>query len=854
MIRRNIFLLQRGDTMGEIIQFANGEEVASALASANQQVSGMSSSEAWNAMNLHETGKMGVGDYLSQGGNNVINFPNQEAADAFNSYLESGGATSGTGAAASGASKTFQLTSFLKAGIAKAGAILSISLPQAAAAIAPLLGVAIGVGLYELNPSLWEKISRALLPFCWEDTENLPGVVGEDGQVYIDGKVVDAIKQVFDDLNIGGGILTGNKSFYFGSTKKIDPPLYAVPIKAQNVQEEYRDGNYYLVNQVAPPIATAIRSDGTALECYVNLFKAELGLVIDGTFSATDLHNGNVAFPKYVGSIGYLWFETATKKRARAESGTSDSYSYDGKPCYVGSNFSIPAGYTDEKLVVPYSPNAYISGIPYALQWWSLYGDGTIQETYPDGLSKYGGSTPSDYTQNGVDVIKDASGNTDPYYPVYIPIGDPGVTTDPKVNPNPQSPNEFPDLNPLLKPEVSPNQYPSEVPAPEPSKRVNPLPSPAVDPQPSFDPNANPSVRPEPVPSPEPSPTFPIETPEDSPTSSGDSPSTIFPIPNQDWPAIVPTTGNGLIHVYNPTSNEMVAFGNWLWVTYSDKDLYKLWNNPFDGVISAHELYATPQTDGTDSIRSGFLTCPTTAKLVRVRYTTIDCGSIVIPEFYQNYLDYAPYTKAHVYLPFVGIVELDPDDIIGHAVSIKYHVDSYNGSCIAQITVAKSDYSNTIYQFSGNCAVELPLAGGSQASIRAGMIMAAASGITSVVGGIASAAAGSIGGAVGSLVSGAGSVAGHLVSQKSSVQHSGSFGASFGAMGIKKPYIIVRRPIQKEITNYNIEYGFPAHKKVIIGSCTGYLRVLEVHVKSPTATDEEKRAIEKALKNGIFVT
>lgn len=842
--------------MGEIIQFSTGEEVASALASVNQQVSGMTPTEAWNAMNLRETGKMGAGDYLSQGGSNVIDFPNQGASDAFNSYLEGGGATSAAGAAAAGASKTFQLTSFLKAGAAKAGAILSISLPQAAAAIAPLLGVAVGAGLYSLSPSFWEKISQALLPWCWEDTENIPGIVGEDGQVYIDGRAVDAIKKIFEELEIGDEITYTNDNVKIDNIT-LKAPLYRKAIKAQKITTEYiQNDGFYLINQVAPPVVTGFSPEtGAILECYPNLFNAEEGAVVDVILTAYP-DSAYVSSPVDIGTIGWAWFDSSTKKRVANISGIRRSKTYDSKIVYVGSSLSLSSSSSiiDKKVKVPISPNAVVSGEPYILPWWGVYGDGVSQQYFPEGTSKYGGNTPIDYTSEKIDVITNGNGSTEPYYPVYIPVGDPGVTTDPSVNPNPQSPNEFPDLDPLLNPEVNPNQYPQELPVPTPAERTNPLPSPATDPQPTFDPDANPSVRPDPTPSPEPSPTFPIETPEDSPTSSGESPSTIFPIPDQDWPTIVPTTGSGLIHVYNPTSNEMVAFGNWLWVTYADKDIDKLWNNPFDGVISAHELYATPQTDGADSIRSGFLTCPTTANLVRVRYTTIDCGSIVVPEFYQNYLDYAPYTKAHVYLPFVGIVELDPDDIVGHAINIKYHVDSYNGSCIAQITVAKSDYSNTVYQFSGNCAVELPLAGGSQASIRAGMIMAAASGLTSVVGGIASVAAGSAGGAVGSIVSGAGSVAGHLVSQKSSVQHSGSFGASFGAMGIKKPYIIIRRPIQKEVTNYNVEYGFPAHKKVTIGACTGYLRVLEVHVKSPTATDEEKRAIEEALKNGIFVT
>lgn len=354
------------------------------------------------------------------------------------------------------------------------------------------------------------------------------------------------------------------------------------------------------------------------------------------------------------------------------------------------------------------------------------------------------------------------------------------------------------------------------------------------------------------------------------------------------YPSIVPASGSGLIHVYNPTPGEFVGFGNWLWVTYADATIDKIWNNPFDGIIGAHELYATPQTDGTDNIRSGFLVCPVTSALVRQRYTEIDCGTVIVPEFYGNYFDYSPYSQAYIYLPFIGINEVSIDDIVGHAVNIRYRVDAYNGSCIAMIYVAKSGYRNLCYQFGGNCAVEVPLAGGSQAAIKAGMLQAEAYSraaiqaaqiqkTASIGSGILNGAAGSsfagpLAGIIGALAGGASGyiqgsanvAAAKLQGQamqeaaryanKSSVQHSGQFGASHGAMGLKNPFIMIRNPIQVKVVNYNDDYGFPSHKRVIIGGCTGYLRVREVNVISAHATNEEKRAIEEELKAGVYVS
>ena len=370
------------------------------------------------------------------------------------------------------------------------------------------------------------------------------------------------------------------------------------------------------------------------------------------------------------------------------------------------------------------------------------------------------------------------------------------------------------------------------------------------------------------------------------PQSTGVTPFPLLPgLPDgqggSTYPSIVPSDASGLIHVYNPTNSELASFGRWLWVTYADASIDKIWNNPFDGIIGAFEIYVTPEVlPNKECIRSGFLICATTANVVQQRYLEIDCGTVVIPEFYGNYLDYSPYSQAYIYLPFIGICEVSIDDIVGHAVNIRYRVDVYNGSCIAMIYVAKGDYRNLCYQFSGNCAVEIPLSGGSQAAIKAGMMQADAyaratvqsSGMTSLGSAISGLIAGAghggiLGGIIGGLTGAIGATASYgaaklsagaqqeaaRVANKSSVMHSGTFGSSCGAMGLKIPQIMIRNPIQVKVVNYNDDYGFPAHKRVIIGGCHGYLRVKEVNVISAHATNDEKRAIEEILKSGVYI-
>ena len=467
-----------------------------------------------------------------------------------------------------------------------------------------------------------------------------------------------------------------------------------------------------------------------------------------------------------------------------------------------------------------------------------------------------------------------------PPFPGPRPSPDPDQEPDPGeiTNPDPE-PEIEPWIQPTPNPDINPDPYVQPVPDPDidPSQDADPIqpyvptdPPPDDEPyRPTPDPDSDPDPRPDPDPDPPP--------PDPTPLPDGIVP--VPPIPNPPLPF---DSSHGLISVYNPTPSELYAFADWLWVTYADATIDKIWNNPFDGIITLFELYCDPTIDGRKNIRSGFLDSGIAADTVS-RYTEINCGTLGIPEYYGDYFDYSPYSKAHIYLPFIGIQELNVDDIVGHYVNVTYRIDEYNGSCIAMITVAKVgelngetyEYSNVMYQFSGSCSVELPLTGGSQASIRAGMMTADAyqqaanisatgqliGGIASTIGGVLSLNAGSIGGGISQMVGAAGTQAygqaqalSNMLSGKSTVQKSGQFGASHGALGIKKPFIVVTRPKQIEVNNYNMLYGYPAHKMVTIGTCKGYLRCREVHVLSTTATDEEKSLIESLLKSGVYVT
>lgn len=339
-----------------------------------------------------------------------------------------------------------------------------------------------------------------------------------------------------------------------------------------------------------------------------------------------------------------------------------------------------------------------------------------------------------------------------------------------------------------------------------------------------------PEYAPDPIPINYPNPQYPTNPPTEPGGDSGDTPT----------PSAMETvTASGMVSVYNPTKQQLIDFSAWLWSPNFLDNFLKIFANPMDAIIGLHILYATPSTGNSEHIVAGYLDSGVSSKVVNNQFTEIDCGTVIVPEYYGNVLDYEPYVQIHVYLPFVGIQALKPNDVIGKQLNIKYGVDALTGTCLATLTTKKGDSEIACYNFAGNCATQVPVSGGNYSQM---------------ITGLASMAVG-VGGAIatGNPIMLAGAAVGAMNSHLD-VSHSGSIGANAGAMGIRKPYLIITRKAAYEAAGYGSFYGFPANKSVILSACTGYTRVKSVHIETiPVATDNEKTEIETLLKQGVII-
>lgn len=85
--------------------------------------------------------------------------------------------------------------------------------------------------------------------------------------------------------------------------------------------------------------------------------------------------------------------------------------------------------------------------------------------------------------------------------------------------------------------------------------------------------------------------------------------------------------------------------------------------------------------------------------------TYVDFGSIFIERYFNDFRDFAPYTKLSVDIPFSNTVELDISEFYNHYLNIKMCIDFTTGDTI---TLILRD-NLVVKTVSGNCAVQLPI-------------------------------------------------------------------------------------------------------------------------------------------------
>lgn len=296
----------------------------------------------------------------------------------------------------------------------------------------------------------------------------------------------------------------------------------------------------------------------------------------------------------------------------------------------------------------------------------------------------------------------------------------------------------------------------------------------------------------------------------------------------------------GLLTLYNPNTAQVEQFSNYLWSTDFDLDQFKkLFADPMDAIISLSIQPITP--DGsTQYAKIGLIATPVQMKKMNAQYYEIDCGELSITEFYGSALDYSPTTKFQIYLPYIGIQQISPDDITTKTLRVVYHIDALTGDCICYLKVGAS----VLYTYTGNVATQVPVSSTNASTIYLSSSMRQVSGILSVFDSPKVTGAGAQG-AMGQGIL-------DMMTTKPSVNRSGSISGATGLMGIQKPYLIKEIPRQNLAKDAFKTVGYPSNISGTLSEFKGYTVVDEIHLENINATRAELDEIDSLLRGGYI--
>lgn len=320
----------------------------------------------------------------------------------------------------------------------------------------------------------------------------------------------------------------------------------------------------------------------------------------------------------------------------------------------------------------------------------------------------------------------------------------------------------------------------------------------------------------------------------------------------------------GFVNVYNPTKNELLGFADELFPDYekptpSQKEgiegvvenlanvtsviefLTDSYINKglIDFVIDCHIVPVTPTTASNTGLKVGFKTFEYNPKKVVRDYVEFDCGSLSIPEYYQNFLDYYG-TRAKLYCPFIGFVDVKPEWFQSGVLQLIYHFNVIDGSCIAFLigTSSKSNLKNTVVAtFGGNCCVHMPITGLNYSSMITGIVAGGAS----IIG---SGANKDLGGMARGVT--------EMLSAKPSLEQSNGYNAGMSYMCYRRPYLLIERPVASFSKNYPHEQGLPLNATQKLSNMRGFTTCENANIDSINCTEEERGLLKEALKVGCI--
>ena len=156
----------------------------------------------------------------------------------------------------------------------------------------------------------------------------------------------------------------------------------------------------------------------------------------------------------------------------------------------------------------------------------------------------------------------------------------------------------------------------------------------------------------------------------------------------------------GFVSIYNPTYDELDELSKLRFYSMTGSEVLDL----SQYIISLRKLYVDIPQIARELVYFGGHNTNVSSNIVTTNFIETDCGTITIDEYNKNSLDYNG-VEIDLYLPFIGNISLNPNQVYGKPLRLVYRTNPLNGDCVAVIL---SDNVQIAYS-QGNVSFDVPI-------------------------------------------------------------------------------------------------------------------------------------------------
>lgn len=295
---------------------------------------------------------------------------------------------------------------------------------------------------------------------------------------------------------------------------------------------------------------------------------------------------------------------------------------------------------------------------------------------------------------------------------------------------------------------------------------------------------------------------------------------------------------SNLTCTYKISKTALSDLGNFIWKNSIFDDIKLINNSPIENIVSCHYMPCSIGGSNATIVLGNIETNVSGTKLSQ-NMTKVNVASFTMPKVNTGFLGYEPYTSVSLYLPLVGMIELQPKDVCGYNVSIDYVFDVVCGSFGVMVYTSKGGGKTMLYSSHGTCNVTIPLTSSNNAQVQSALLQ---SGV-SLIGN--------------SVAKDVGGVVSDSINMLTTQNHSNTFGSPSSMVGALSPqycYYIIRTPIISLPNNFAHTKGYICMSTYKLGELKGFTKLSsDVDLSGFECTESELERLRSILTSGFYM-